>query len=73
MYPTDPDVSLGKMGIAQRQKRAHQRTGARPSTATAKPILAPVSYREKRVASAVRSRGASANEEAFGVDRARGG
>jgi hypothetical protein len=38
-------------------ERARQRTGARPSVATAKPILAPVSYREKRVPSAVQSRG----------------
>jgi hypothetical protein len=46
-YPTDPDVSLGKRGITQRQKRAHQRTGVRPSMVTAKPILALVSYRER--------------------------
>ena len=55
-------------------ERARQRTGARPGTATAKPILALVSYRER---SAVRRQfdrtGVSADEGAFGVDRARGG
>jgi hypothetical protein len=72
--PADPDVIPGEKGITRRQKRAHQRTGARPSMATAKPILALVSYRER---SAVRRQfdraGVSADEGAFGVDRARGG
>ena len=63
----------GKGGLYS-ARNADYRTGLRPSMATAKPIVALVSYRERSKVSRQFDRaGVSADEEAFGVDRARGG